>query len=76
MGYSGNFIYNMGTMYYVFHCVLILICLALLLSLIKRRLNNRIINRLHSKVWGYITPGLFWRLFMETNFDLIINSYI
>lgn len=71
-------------MYYIVVFVMLLTILAVLLSGLEKvfnlgRVNTRscvTLGKINKKLWGYLTPNLYWRLFLESNFDLLINAYL
>jgi hypothetical protein len=71
-------------MYYIIIFVMLLTIIAIILSGLEMvfnlgQRNTRscvTLGKINKKLWGYLTPSLYLRLFLESNFDLLINAYI
>jgi hypothetical protein len=75
-----NFIYNMGAIFYIYCLVIILTLIAVIFTLsfnyISCCRNKKILKQIKDYCWIKITPGLYLRLFIETNFELLIASFL
>ena len=72
-----SYIYNLGTIFYIYFIILIFPILAGLITLIhKNLLTNKSLKKIVDLCWRKLTPGLYLRLFIESNLELLIISYI
>ena len=72
-----SYIYNLGTIFYIYFIILIFPILAGLITLIhKNLLTNKTLKKIVDLCWRKLTPGLYLRLFIESNLELLIISYI
>lgn len=72
-----SYIYNLGTIFYIYFIILIFTILAGLITLIhKNLLTNKKLKKIVDLCWRKLTPGLYLRLFIESNLELLIISYI
>ena len=72
-----SYIYNLGTIFYIYFIILIFPILAGLITLIhKNLLTNKNLKKIVDLCWRKLTPGLYLRLFIESNLELLIISYI
>jgi hypothetical protein len=72
-----SYIYNLGTIFYIYFIILIFPILAGLITLIhKNLLTNKTLKKIDDLCWRKLTPGLYLRLFIESNLELLIISYI
>ena len=72
-----SYIYNLGTIFYIYFIILIFSILAGLITLIhKNLLTNKTLKKIVDLCWRKLTPGLYLRLFIESNLELLIISYI
>ncbi len=67
----------MGTIFYIYFIILIFTILAGLITLIhKNLLTNKKLKKIVDLCWRKLTPGIYLRLFIESNLELLIISYI
>ncbi len=75
-----NFIYNMGTIFYIYCLVLVLTLLAVIFTLCFNKIlccrKQKLLKKIKNYCQEKITPGLYFRLFIETHFELLIASYL
>ena len=72
-----SYIYNLGTIFYIYFIILIFPILAGLITLIhKNLLTNKNLKKIVDLCRRKLTPGLYLRLFIESNLELLIISYI
>ena len=75
-----NFIYNTGTIFYIYTMAIVITVIAAIFTLWFKFFPRILQRKVHKKIvdysWRKLTPGLYLRLFIESNFELLIISYI
>jgi hypothetical protein len=77
---NGNFIYNLGTMFYIYLVVIgftvAVSIFSFLFKCVPGCCQPTTLKNLLNYLWQKITPGLYLRMFIESNFELLIVAYI
>jgi hypothetical protein len=77
MRYStSNFIYNMGTGFYFMCGALIGTIITLLLMFIREFCGIFKLKKVTDRLSKVFSPGLYQRLFIQLNYELLINGFI
>ena len=76
---SQNYIYNLGTMFYLILFSYFSLFAAIVFSCLPKAFCfccGKLRTKIHKKLWENLTPAFFIRLFIQSNFDLIISGFI
>jgi hypothetical protein len=71
-----NYIYNMGTGFYLMCGALIGTTLTLLLIFLKDNCGLANLKKLTNRLSKVFSPALYQRLFIQLNYELLISSFI
>ena len=71
-----NFIYNLGSMFYINFLILSLFLLSFALTRIKIIVRKRLVSKVSNLIERKLNRDMLIRLFLELNFELGICSYL
>lgn len=66
----------MGCLFYICLLLVALLVLGLVVEAVQRLFKIKVLGTVTYKIWSFLTPALYTRLFFEMNFELGICSYL
>ncbi len=74
---SSNYIYNMGTSFYIMVLVQALTLVLWIVTVVNKKWRkNRKVKKVTDKLWRILCPSFYFRLFIELNHSLLLCSFI